>query len=76
MADDRLMEAELAIWKAIAASRDRHNRDLTQFFEVACEIGHFWRDLAPDGTEYPAELRAKIDALDPNKSQEKSTITT
>ena len=65
MTDTELLRVELLMWKALAASLDRHNAELTRFFEVACDIAHFWREFAPDGTEYPAELRDKIAGLAP-----------
>lgn len=63
MTDNELLRVELAMAQALAASRERHNQDLTRFFDVAIEIANFWRSQAPEGREYPPELAAKIDAL-------------
>lgn len=65
MTDLELLRVELHMAKALAASRDRHNQTLTQFFDLAIEIANFWRSKAPELVEYPPELLAKIEALAP-----------
>ena len=63
MTANELLRVELLMAQALAASRERQNQTLAQFFDVAIEIANFWREQAPDGTEYPPELAAKIEAL-------------
>jgi hypothetical protein len=63
MSGEELLRVELLLAQSLAASRERQNDTLAQYFDVAIEIANFWRSKAPDRTEYPAELAAKIEAL-------------
>ena len=65
MSNNELLRVELALWKAIAASRERQRSDTERFFDIAVEIANYWRGFAPADADYPSALKAKIEALAP-----------
>jgi hypothetical protein len=56
---ENLLKAQLALWKAIARSRDGQNAFLSTYADLMADIADFWKRAEPEA-EMPAELLARI----------------
>ncbi len=61
MDDLDILRVRVLLAEASAASANRHKEFLSKYADLATEVCHYWRSLAPDDAELPDELTAKID---------------